>query len=185
MIHRLKYPVAISSPFELKIKVNDQFLHFHTLKSTNIVITIVIVVIRINRDKLASWVHGLAIEVFARRLIPENQIHFGRIIIVHLSIVPFLIIIIVHHLLLIFHGWPYFPQRGAYLPPLSHICLYLWKYTHEHWKKLTFSKYEFGKGQHAFYPHEIISINCMPAVTGCRREFCSFHSTRICRHQLL
>ena len=54
MIHRLNWPVAISSPFELKIKVNDQFLQFHTLKGTMIVITIVIVVIRINRDKLAS-----------------------------------------------------------------------------------------------------------------------------------
>ena len=54
MIHRLKYPVAISSPFELKIKVNDQFLHFHTLKGTKIVINIVIVVIKVNRDKLAS-----------------------------------------------------------------------------------------------------------------------------------
>ena len=54
MIHRLKYPVAISSPSELKIKVNDQFLQFHTLKGTKIVINIVIVVIKVNRDKLAS-----------------------------------------------------------------------------------------------------------------------------------
>ena len=35
-------------------------------------------VIRINRDKLGSWVHGLTIGVFAPLLIPENQIHFAH-----------------------------------------------------------------------------------------------------------
>ena len=48
---------------------------------------------------------------------------------------------------------PIWPRGGDIVPPLSRSCVYLGKYAYDRVEKnLTFLIYEFGKGQHTFYP---------------------------------
>ena len=53
---------------------------------------------------------------------------------------------------------PYLPRGGAHCaPPVTYLRISVQIRVRARWKNLTFLSYEFGKGQHTFYP---VKLSC-------------------------